>query len=160
MAPHHCLPSARVARTAAGVTLVELIVVIVLLGALSLIVIPRLNVDSLQATPVAEQIAAEMRYAQSLAFTRSQPHVIEFHDGSMTLRREEGLELGAGPSRFSDGSDRVLFRGLSVNAPDEVDFSSRFGRPGSTGNIQITVGGGGNVATITVFEETGYVSVD
>ncbi|WP_164230418.1 prepilin-type N-terminal cleavage/methylation domain-containing protein [Wenzhouxiangella sp. XN201] len=133
-----------------GFTTTELLIVLVIVGVLAFIAIPRLDIPSLKVAPVAEQIAAEIRYAQNLAMTRSAAHSFTVGGGSYSISNAGGgvpLSNGEGAGSYED---------VTVDAVT-VTFSPRFGRP--DGGSSIAVSAGSSVATIVVEGETGYVYI-
>ena len=62
--------SAAAKSTNRGLTLVELVVVLMLLGILAFIVVPRLSQNTIELSGQAEQVASDTRYAQTLSMTR------------------------------------------------------------------------------------------
>lgn len=138
---------------ASGMTMIELVIVMVLVSALAFFAIPRLGTNALKVVPVAEQMAAEIRYAQNLAFTRSEPHQFTINAGSETY----SISSNGSPVGLSNGENSGSFAGLSVSGPTSISFEPRFGRPDSGGAISVS--GGGATATIEIEGETGYVYV-
>lgn len=134
-------------------TMIELVIVMVLISVLAIVAIPRLDSDGLRVAPLAERMAAEIRYAQNLAFTRSESHtfVINTSAGSYSILR------GGTPVALSSGEASGSLDGASVSGLASVTFEPRFGRPYAGGSIDISAGGGN--ATITIEGETGYVQV-
>jgi MSHA pilin protein MshC len=133
----------------AGFTMIELVIVMVLVGILAAYALPRLNTASLQVMPVAEQIAAEIRYTQNLAMSRSEAHTFEVSGNTITIN--------GGAVALSNGQGSVTFSGVSVS-PASVTFSPRFGQP--SGGASINVDGGGSSVSVQVAGETGYVTVN
>jgi MSHA pilin protein MshC len=133
-----------------GFTTTELLIVLVLVGVLAFIAIPRLNVPSLKVAPVAEQVAAEIRYAQNLAMTRSVAHSFMVGGGSYSISN------AGGSVPLSNGEAAGSYDDVTVDAVT-VTFSPRFGRP--DGGSSIAVSAGSSVATIVVEGETGYVYI-
>src|SRR5258708_16097891 len=57
-------------RMARGFTLVELVMVLLLIGILAFVVLPRTSQNTLELSSQAEQLATDIRYAQTLSMTR------------------------------------------------------------------------------------------
>lgn len=53
-----------------GFTLIELIVVLTIVGVLAFVAWPRLSQNTLELSSQAEQVASDIRYAQSMSMTR------------------------------------------------------------------------------------------
>lgn len=135
---------------ATGFTTIELVIIIVLIGVLAFVAIPRLNTDSLRVIPVAEQIAGEIRYAQNLAMTRSQAHTFSIGGGGYEITRN-GTTVP-----LSNGESAGSYGNLDVSAVS-ITFSPRFGEPDNSASISVS--GGGNTVSVVVEGETGYVRI-
>lgn len=55
---------------ARGFTIIELVVVIVLMGIVAVVVVPRFSQNTVELSGQAEQVARDIRYAQTLSMTR------------------------------------------------------------------------------------------
>lgn len=142
-APANGMPS----RTA-GFTMIELIVVMIILGALAFVVIPRLDLPSLKVMPAAEQIAAEIRYAQNLALTRAEPYTFEVSGNTISI---------SGPgATLSNGDVSKSFDDVNISGSD-ITFAPRFGQPSGAASINLEAGS--TTATVVVEGETGYVFI-
>lgn len=113
----------RYRQATAGFTMVELVIVMVLVGILAAYALPRLNTGALQVMPVAEQIAAEIRYTQNLAMTRSQEHTFEIIGNTISI--QGGVPLSDGQT----GGGSVSVTGGGSSATVQVS--------GETGYVQI-----------------------
>ncbi|RFF28298.1 prepilin-type N-terminal cleavage/methylation domain-containing protein [Wenzhouxiangella sp. 15181] len=136
----------------AGFTMIELIVVLIILGALAFVAIPRLDLPSLKVMPAAEQIASEIRYAQNLALTRAEPYTFELAGNTISI---------SGPdATLSTGDASKTFDGVSISGSN-ITFTSRFGAPvPPVANPTVTVAAAsGNAVDIVVEGETGYVYI-
>ena len=131
--------------------MIELVIVLVLVAVLAAYALPRLNANALQVMPVAEQIAAEIRYAQNLAMTRSKAHAFVATGNTISIRDEDNNTVA-----LSNGQGSVTFSGVSVGEAN-ITFASRLGQP--SGDPSITVQGGGSSVQVQVSGETGYVRI-
>ncbi len=82
-----------------GFTLLELVVVLVILGVLAVIVLPRLTEGSFRSAAFAEQVSAAFRYAQRLAVATGCEIEVQVNSGSndyAVRRRADGSDTSCG----------------------------------------------------------------
>lgn len=126
--PSPAQPSAGCGRMA-GFTLLELVVVLVLLGALAVVAVPRLAESGFRSAAFAEQIAAAFRYAQRLAVASGCEVQVEVsattHSYRIT-RRNDGSDTSCGSSGAFT---------LDVASPAGGNFTAT-----ATGGVLVTQG--------------------
>ena len=96
--PLNASPNARRHRSS-GFTLIELVIVLVLLGVLGAVVIPRITEGSFRDAAFAEQIATAFRYAQRLAVATGcevQVAVSSTPSTYSVARRSDGTDTSCG----------------------------------------------------------------
>lgn len=163
-----------------GFTLVELIVVMVVLGILAAVFIPRSGNDAIILSTQAEQFAADIRYVQSLAMTQGWSGV------SPAVSRRYRINYTATSYNFTDTSASAivvphpsgtpgsiaLTGGVTISLPatalpnNVVSFDG-LGRPytdasaatllASTATFSLVRSG--TTLTVRIFPETGLVRV-
>jgi len=146
-----------------GLTFIELVIVLAIIGILAVMAIPRIGIFGRQTAYVTtRQMIADLRYARSLAITSAKDHLVKFYSVYPTMaspyteyrifRHEVGGDVQVGELK---------------NIPNEVTCSSVGGFSGSitfhplgdstcNGTI-ISVVQGSTQYTVTVIASTGRV---
>jgi MSHA pilin protein MshC len=155
-----------------GFTLIELIVVMVVLGVLAAVFIPRSNNPAIIVSTQAEQLAADIRYVQSLAMTQGQRYRINF-----TAATKYNFTDTSGSSATSPHPSGTPFPislatdvTLSPQAPLVTTFPSQIAFDGlgipytdlsATTKLAsmatISLASGGTTRVIQIYPETGLV---
>jgi len=142
-------------RLAAGLTLVELVVVIVIAVILSALAIARINTQAFDTEGSANRIAAMVRYAQKVAVSQHRTVAVVIAGNNIKLCYADTVCSG-GMLHEPPGTGDFSFTtpsGIAL-AGTSVTFSA-LGKP-TPGPVTITVTGDGT-KTITIAAETGYV---
>lgn len=160
-------PGSRGHAGAYGFTLVELVLVIVLLGILAVVAIPRLNTGDFDEYGYAEEAAAALRYARQVAVARNAEVTAVFGGGAFRIQMGacptsggyllnpatgqpwDGSAKGRGqaPAGVNVGSATLVFDGLG--RPWDCD------RRPTSANIAL-----GTQHTLHVEADTGHVRLD
>jgi Tfp pilus assembly protein FimT len=136
-----------------GITLIEAIVIVMVLGALAFITVPRLNFGALyrkQADTVARRIATDLRRTRTLAITQAATNTTGY-----TLR------ITGSTYQVIDDSNSVTVDTQTIDSHISCGGGTefRFGPLGNlrTGSSPLTVSAEGRTYTITVISGTGIV---
>ena len=133
-------------------TLIEFILVMMMIGILSVVVIPKLDIASYYGTPVgggAFMIASDIRYAQEFAMANRISKSVVFTSGASVYTFS--------PSSGLDPSGR-LPSGVTVGGNFTITFNS-LGEPIAGGGGSVSVSSGGQTKTISVLNYTGKVNI-
>ena len=141
----------------AGFTLIELIVVMMIIGILSIVVLPRLEQSVFNNRGFYDQTLSALRYAQKAAIAQRRTVCAGFTSTSLTLTIASVSDSGncnlnlASPTGGSPFTVTAKTTGTYATVPAAFSFDA-LGQA-STGQT-ITVTGVGN---IVIEQETGYV---
>jgi len=151
-----------------GVTLIETVLVILMVLILSAIVIPRLTgVERARVDSAARTVAADIRYAQSLAISTRNDHRVVFTAGGTYQLQENSGGWQAIDDPFRPGANDYVvqlgsdYPGVIIDSSYTVRFNS-IGEPvvGGGGSVSVSESGMGSARTISVAVNTGRVKVN
>ena len=140
-------------RCVRGMTLVEVILVMLIVGILAAVLIPKFDFATSLKTSVdgaAYMIASDIRYAQEFAMANRVSKTVTFTNGSSVYTFNPA-------STGMDPSGR-LPSGVTISGNFTITFNS-LGEPTAGGGGSVTVSGGGQTKTISVLNYTGKVNI-
>ncbi len=146
----------------AGFTVLELVVVMVVIGILSVVVLPRLNVlDGFDQLGYRDRVRATLEYARKSAVAQRRNVRVQIASSVTTVTVEQATPEGdvGTPGSYAalnlPGSNTNTFNppsGVTLTPPNVTLTFDPLGKPSAAATL--TVSGSGN---ITVEAETGYV---
>jgi len=137
-----------------GFTMVELIVVILLVGIISVFMVPRFFASNVFAERrVVDEIITALRYTQQLAMNRGENHRLQINANNYAYQRSDQISGSWVTIRNPDGSAINLYPTNVVLAATTVTFN-QLGQPVPNTDPAQTINVGAQVITIEV--DTGY----
>jgi MSHA pilin protein MshC len=136
----------------AGMTLIEIIMVMVIIGTLSAVVIPKFDWTFSSKASVdgaAYMIASDIRYAQDFAMANRVSKSVIFTSGAAVHTFN--------PTHTFDPSGQ-LPSGVTISNNFTITFNS-LGEPTTGGGGSVTISGGGQAKTINIVNYTGKVNI-
>ncbi|OGP88795.1 MAG: hypothetical protein A2156_07290 [Deltaproteobacteria bacterium RBG_16_48_10] len=152
----HLTPRILGPLSTSGMTLIEFILTLVIIGILSAVAIPRFDVAFSSMTSVngaAFMIASDIRYAQECAMANRVSKTVRFVAGQSAYTFDATIP----PTSSLDPSGQ-LPGGVTIGTTITFTFNS-LGEPTAGGGSSVTVSGGGQNKTISVVNYTGKVNI-
>jgi len=136
-----------------GMTMIEVIVVMMIIGILAAVVVPKLGLPTATSTAsvdgAAYMVASDIRYVQEFAMANRISKTVTFTSGSSTYT--------FGPANTLDPSGR-LPSGITTRDNYTITFNS-LGEPIAGGAGSVRVWDGVRTKTISVLDYTGKVNI-
>lgn len=155
-------------RDKKGFTLIELIIVIIILGVLSVGIYINWSGVPVNVSAQANQIANDIRYTQALSMSKGERYRIVFSSASYQITNSSGtpitLPLGGTTETLTNGASFGAF----TNLPNNLIVFNGEGTPYVTtalpgtplaSTATIPVVGGGSTKVISITPQTGRVTV-
>lgn len=137
-----------------GFTLVELTVVLIVLGLLAAVVMPRVfDRATFDARGFSDELAQTVRYAQKLAVAQHASVYVLTGGGQVRVCFDAACAQPA-PNPAGGALTRNVPSGVTLSAPASLAFDA-LGRPSAAASYAVS--GGGVNRTLWVEVETGYV---
>ena len=161
-----------------GFTLIELVMIMVLIGILAAVVIPKLgNMTTTNAAAFSDKLRADIRYAQNLAMTRGRRTRVNFTTSSYMVSQDTSTNCGsfttasdpAGSGNLSVTLNAGIYAGITINPSMLCLEYDSLGRPYVCGGgacsitlsgmaITVIANGVTTVGTVTITPQTGAVN--
>lgn len=143
-------------RGVRGFTLAELVVVILILGILAVVAVPRLATTSdFEVQGTFDQVLSTVRYAQKAAVASRSTVRVTFSANAVSVCYDSGGACGAAVTDPATGGALQSAGSSTVSLSGTTFTYDGLGRP-STGPLTVSVAGGGFTRTFTVEAETGH----
>lgn len=144
---------------ARGFTMVELITVMVILGVIAAVAIPRFfDRATFDSRGFYDQVIATLRHAQKVAIAQHQFVCVAFTANSVTLTIGPGSTCGMPLTSPSGDTPYVLSSSNATFNPTPAGFSfNALGQPSFSGAARVVTVSGYDATPIIIEAETGYV---
>jgi prepilin-type N-terminal cleavage/methylation domain-containing protein len=140
-----------------GFTLIEIAAVLVIIAILSTLAVSNMEVSKFSLYGDADQLVADLRYAQTIAMTRA-PNDEDEDDEVKVETTANGWSLN-GEFSFPDGETSRSLSGLSVTPDISISFEYPKGSVDKGVDTDIVLARGTKTITVRIYDKTGYVEI-
>ena len=150
----------------AGFTLIELVTVMVLIGIVAIVAIPRFSLmTGFKDVGYRDQAMAAVEYARKIAVAQRRHTCVAIATNSVTLTSDHGLPLNhasgvcPSPLLLPSGSNTITApNNVTATTTASIDFDAE-GRPaaGAPATLSISDSSSGSTSSLTIDAESGYV---
>lgn len=148
-------------RPESGFTLVELVVILVIVGILAVVVIPRFTgTTAFDARGFHDRFTTDLRYARTVAVASQCPVTVTLSTGSpgsYAATIPSGVNCGGGATALLGADGTPLTAASAGGVSLAGNASMQFNGNGTATAANFTVSGAGFSGSITVIPMTGYV---
>lgn len=139
-------------RRAGGFTLVELVMVIVILGILAVVALPRMDTSGYRALEFHDQVVSALRYAQKTATSHRRLVCAVFSASTVTLTIARANPSAAcnDPLILPGGNSNIVQSGDTTNAIFTTVPASLYFQPDGRGTA--------NIAGTTIYSDSPTIS--
>jgi MSHA pilin protein MshC len=149
-----------------GFTLIELVMTLIIVGILSVVVVPKMFVKSVfQSRGLTDQVQASLRFAQKMASAQHRFVCATFTSTSLSLTTGATNTCGTAVASLSGSGNYVINApsGITITASTTLFSFNSLGQPRTATGADAAIGAvtvsvaGDTTRVITVEAETGYV---
>ena len=142
----------------AGFTLIEIISVILLLGIIAAVVVPKFDTSGINADTTADSIKADLKFVQELAMSRN-PQTAGAVGIVFTQNASSYTITDPGPSGMYTQT-RTLSQGAAIISPTTTISFDKYGEPEiAAASVSIQISVGEQIKTISVQQYSGKVTI-
>ncbi len=138
----------------AGFTLVEVVMVMIIIGALSVIAVSKYNRDAFDVAAAAGELVQAIRYAQDKSMTHSGATNYQIEISASGYSVTQGGTAIVHPVTGAAGYSRT-WSDIGFSPTATIVFDA-YGDPGLATPLSITVSKGADSDTVTVEDVTGF----
>lgn len=139
-------------RSKSGYTLIELILIIVILGIMTAIAIPRISNTKKLSYITARELVSDLRNTRSLSINKGVIHRLEFFESNTKYRIINDSDGS------QEGDDQLIPDGVTCTPDDTVIYFNYLGTC-TNGDNSITLVGEGETHIVNIVGFTGRASV-